>query len=99
MRIYLAILATAWAASAVSAQTALQQMPENTLPCDAFKKTPRGSWHVDGPITFDVGKIKGLALKNANIRPGVVNVGGIDLYKLIETKCAPPGTKPSNSSR
>ena len=37
------------------AQAQPTPLPENTIPCEAFKRSPDGVWRVDEPVTFDVG--------------------------------------------
>jgi hypothetical protein len=65
------------------AQTAL---PENTIKCEAFKKQPNG-WYVGAPTTFDIGDTKAMTIGNQLIAPNTMNLGGANLYEVLERKC------------
>jgi len=62
-------------------------VPPNTLPCEAFAKKGEGAWMAKRPVTFDVGNAKNLTLDPGEITPKTHNLGGIDLYVLLEAKC------------
>jgi hypothetical protein len=62
-------------------------VPPNTLPCEAFTKKVEGIWFAKRAVTFDVGNAKNLTLDGGEITPRSQNLGGIDLYILLETKC------------
>jgi hypothetical protein len=62
-------------------------LPPNTLPCDAFAKRAEGIWVAKKPVTFVVGNAKNLTLDAGEITPKSQNLGGIDLYVLLEAKC------------
>ena len=59
----------------------------NTLPCDAFSRKENGTWLAKKPVTFDVGNAKNVEVKSGEITPKTGNVGGVDLYVLLEAKC------------
>jgi hypothetical protein len=60
----------------------------NSIDCTAFARLPDGSWRVDGTTTFNAGAATAVTLSNKNIRPRMMDVGGADLFDVIETKCA-----------
>ena len=60
----------------------------NSIDCTAFARLPDGSWRVDGTTTFDAGAATAVTLSNKNIRPRMMDVGGADLFDVIEAKCA-----------
>jgi hypothetical protein len=62
-------------------------IPPNTIPCDAFAKKGEGIWFAKRPVTFDIGNAKNLTLDDGEIKPRSQNLGGIDLYVLLEAKC------------
>jgi hypothetical protein len=80
----LACASTAWAQDT--------PVPPNTLPCDAFAKKRDGIWILKRPITFDVGNAKDVTMDGGEITPKSASVGGIDLYVLLEAKCAKSST-------
>ena len=59
----------------------------NTIDCGAFAKMPDGSWQVDGTTTFDAGAATAVTLSNKVVSRRVMDVGGADLYEVIEAKC------------
>jgi len=59
----------------------------NTIDCAAFKKLPDGSWQVDEPTTFDAGATTAMTLSNKTVSRRVIDVGGADLFDVIEAKC------------
>jgi hypothetical protein len=65
-----------------------QELPPNTVPCEAFKKHPNGSWGAERPVTFDVGNVKGISVgPGVPITPRFMVFDGTDLYVLLERKC------------
>jgi len=82
-------LSLAWASTAWAQDT---PVPPNTLPCDAFAKKGDGIWMVKRPVTFDVGNAKDVTVDAGEITPKSASVGGIDLYILLEVKCAKSST-------
>jgi len=63
----------------------------NSIDCAAFARLPDGSWRVDGTTTFDAGAATAVTLSNKNIRPGTMDVGGADLFDVIEAECGNSG--------
>jgi hypothetical protein len=59
----------------------------NTIDCAAFAKQSDGSWQVDGTTTFDAGAATQLTLSNKAVSRRAIDVGGADLYAVIEAKC------------
>lgn len=59
----------------------------NTIDCAAFAKLPDGSWQVEGTTTFDAGAATQVTLSNKTVSRRVMDVGGADLYDVIEAKC------------
>jgi hypothetical protein len=62
-------------------------LPPNTLPCDAFMKKSDGTWFATRPVTFDIGNVKNFNLDGGAITPKSQNLGGVDLYVLLDAKC------------
>jgi hypothetical protein len=75
----------AMGASSLSAQTA--DYPPNSIDCAAFTKHSNGTWYVRGSTTFDIGTMKGVTISQSEIGPGGMNLGGTNLYIVIEHKC------------
>ena len=59
----------------------------NTIDCAAFAKLPDGSWQVAGTTTFDAGAATQVTLSNKAISRRAMDVGGADLFDVIEAKC------------
>jgi hypothetical protein len=72
----------------VLAQVSQPELPPNTLACDGFKKTPDGTWYAEKSASFHVGDGKEVTAERQVIGPGSHTIGGIDLYLLLERKCA-----------
>jgi hypothetical protein len=70
------------------AQVSQPELPPNTLACEGFKKTADGTWYADESASFHVGDAKEVTVERQVIGPGSRKVGGIDLYLLLERKCA-----------
>jgi len=51
------------------AQAQLAPLPENTIPCEAFKRSPDGVWRVEEAVTFDVGSTKAMRLQRRMSNP------------------------------
>ena len=63
-------------------------LPENTIPCEAFKRSPDGVWHVEQAVTFDVGSTKAMTLRPTSIPRGAIVVAdGQDLAEILDRKC------------
>jgi hypothetical protein len=70
------------------AQAQLAPLPENTIPCEAFKRSPDGVWRVDEAVTFDVGSTKAMTLQPTSIPRGAIVVAdGQDLAEILDRKC------------
>jgi len=82
-------MATTFSVLALIAQTAAQPapLPPNTIDCSAFKKLPNGSWYVGAPTTFDIGSVKRMTLSNSTLNLNSMNLGGANLYGVLERKC------------
>jgi len=70
------------------AQVSQPELPPNTLGCEGFKKTADGTWYVERSASFHVGDGKEVTVERQVIGPGSHKIGGIDLYVLLERKCA-----------
>jgi hypothetical protein len=63
-----------------------------TLSCEGFTKNADGTWSAGANTKpFDVGSTKSTTVRNMTIGPHAVNIGGVDLYDLLEKTC---GKKP-----
>jgi hypothetical protein len=84
------ILAFGFASLLLGARLSFAQdttVPPNTLPCDAFIKKEDGSWLAKKRVSFDVGKAKDVTVDQGTIMPKSRDMGGIDLYVLLDAKC------------
>jgi hypothetical protein len=63
-------------------------LPENTINCAAFQKLANGHWYV-GAATFKVGNTN-MTLTSQELGPRSMNIGGADLYAVVEQKCGGP---------
>ena len=70
------------------AQVGQPEPPPNTLGCEGFKKTSDGTWYAEKSAPFHVGEAKEVTVERQVIGPGSHKIGGIDLYVLLERKCA-----------
>ena len=70
------------------AQVSQPELPPNTLRCEGFKKTADGTWYAEKSTPFDIGDTKGVTVEQQIIGPGSYKIGVIDLYVLLERKCA-----------
>jgi hypothetical protein len=70
------------------AQVSRPELPPDTLGCEGFKKTLDGTWYAEKPASFHVGDGKEMTVDRQVIGPGSHKIGGIDLYALLERKCA-----------
>ena len=62
--------------------------PANTLPCGAFTKRPDGNWATRPDMKpFDIGEAKGVTLSNIIIPRGLLVIGGVDIWELLNEKC------------
>jgi hypothetical protein len=63
-------------------------LPPNTLSCQGFSKLQNGDWHAaPNAQPFDVGNMTNMHITNLDIAPHAFNMGGTDLWQLIEQKC------------
>ena len=70
------------------AQSQPTPLPENTIPCEAFKRSPDGVWRVEETVTFDVGSTKAMTLPPTSIPRGAIVVAdGQDLAEILDRKC------------
>jgi hypothetical protein len=70
------------------AQAPSTPLPENTIPCEAFKRSPDGVWRVEAAVTFDVGSTKAMTLQPTSIPRGAIVVAdGQDLAEILDRKC------------
>ena len=69
-------------------QVSQPELPPNTLRCEGFKKTSDGTWYAEKSAPFDIGDAKERSVEQQVIGPGSHKIGGIDLYMLLERKCA-----------
>jgi hypothetical protein len=70
------------------AQVSQPELPPDTLRCEGFKKTSDGTWYAERSASFDIGNAKAVIVEQQVIGPGSHQIGGIDLYVLLERKCA-----------
>jgi hypothetical protein len=70
------------------AQVSQPELPPNTLGCEGFKKTADGTWYAEKSDSFHVGGGKEVTVERQVIGPGSHKIGGVDLYVLLERKCA-----------
>jgi hypothetical protein len=59
----------------------------NSIDCAAFTSLSDGSWRVNGTTTFNAGAATAMTLSNRAISRRMVDVGGADLFDVIEAKC------------
>jgi hypothetical protein len=52
-----------------------------------LQKLADGSWQVAGTTTFDAGAATQVTLSNKAISRRAMDVGGADLFDVIEAKC------------
>jgi len=82
-RLVLGLVLSLFTISVVSAQINVAQ----SVPCDAFRKNPNGTWSPTRPV-----KISSPEGATVSIGPGVsfgpgVQFAGIDLYALLNQNC------------
>jgi hypothetical protein len=70
------------------AQLGRPEVPADTLRCEGFKKTADGTWYAENAASFHVGDAKEVTVRQQVIGPGSHKIGGLDLYALLERKCA-----------
>ena len=70
------------------AQNSHPEHQPNTLRCEGFKKTLDGTWFAQKPASFQIGDVKDVIMERQVIGPGSHKISGIDLYVLLERKCA-----------
>jgi len=84
----IAICSTLSFLSPALAQVGQPELPLNTLGCEGFTKTSDGTWYAEKSDSFYVGDGKEVTMERQVIGPGSHKIGGIDLYALLERKCA-----------
>ena len=62
-------------------------LPPNTIDCAQFVKTGPTEWNEVGTAVFDLGSSKHTSMSGSNIPPHAYNIGGYDLYDVLEKKC------------
>ncbi|MFK4627096.1 hypothetical protein ABIF50_010433, partial [Bradyrhizobium diazoefficiens] len=72
-----------------------QDAQSNTIDCSAFSKRSDGRWYVGSPTTFDVGNTTSVSLAALSVGRNFMNVGGSDLFDLIEVKCGKDNSRPT----
>jgi hypothetical protein len=70
------------------AQVGQPALPLDTLRCEGFKKTADGTWYAEKSASFHIGGATEVTVEQQIIGPGSHKIGGIDLYALLERKCA-----------
>jgi hypothetical protein len=70
------------------AQVGQPELLPDTLRCEGFKKTADGTWYAEKSASFHIGGATEVTLEQQVIGPGSHKIGGIDLYALLERKCA-----------
>ena len=70
------------------AQVGQPELLPDTLHCEGFKKTADGTWYAEKSASFSVGGATEVTVEQQIIGPGSHKIGGIDLYALLERKCA-----------
>lgn len=65
-------------------------IPPNTLVCTGFSRDPDGEWEAgDDTLPFAVGDETNFTIRGQGpIGPDWMEVGGVDLYALLNAKCA-----------
>jgi hypothetical protein len=84
----LALVSVSCFLSPAIAQVARPEGPSDTLRCEGFKKTADGTWYAENGASFHVGGAKEVTVRQQVIGPGSHKIGGLDLYALLERKCA-----------
>ena len=84
----IALISMVCSLSPAIAQVGQLELPPNTLRCEGFKKTSDGTWYAEKSDPFDIGDTKKVTVEQKVIGPGSYRIGGIDLYVLLERKCA-----------
>ncbi len=86
MRLLFASVIVTAAMGGAHAQGPTQPLPPNTIDCKQFVKTGN-EWNEVGTATFDLGPSKDMQMSGSNIPPHAYNIGGFDLYEVLEQKC------------
>lgn len=84
MKIFIAGVLLISSSTAAFAQNA--NLPPNTIDCAQFQQFGDG-WTEIGTATFDLGSAQQATLSNQPITPNSMNIGGYDLYSVIQQKC------------
>ena len=59
----------------------------DAVPCDAFKKSPDGSWTALREVTITIGRSRVIAAANTNYQPHAINLNGVDFSQYIDDHC------------
>ncbi len=59
----------------------------DTIDCAGFAKRENGSWYAR-ETTFALGPMKSITFSNQVIAPRSFSFSGVDLFQVIEKKCA-----------
>ena len=84
----LALVSVSCFLSPAIAQVTQPEGPSDTLRCEGFKKTADGTWYAENGASFHVGGAKEVTVRQQVVGPGSHKIGGLDLYALLERKCA-----------
>jgi hypothetical protein len=74
-------------ASPAAAQQQLPAMTADNVPCAEVAKLPDGMWQLKGPVSISLSNAKNVRLGNIIVGPKGMDVGGVELYSLFESKC------------
>jgi hypothetical protein len=80
-------LLQALTANPAAAQQQLPAMTADNVPCAQVTKLPDGMWQLKGPVSISLGNAKNVSLGNIIVGPKGMDVGGVELYSLFESKC------------
>ena len=61
-------------------------LPPNTIDCSQFQQFGDG-WTEVGDAVFDLGSATQTHLSGQPVTPNSINVGGYDLYTVLQQKC------------
>jgi hypothetical protein len=84
----MALISLACFLSPAVAQVGPPELLPDTLRCEGFKKTADGTWYAEKSDSFRVGGATEVTVEQQIVGPGSHKIGGIDLYALLERKCA-----------
>ncbi len=87
IRVAAILLAISFFAPALAEENA-KTLPKNTVDCAQFKKVGPDKWIEVGTAVFDLGHINDIHLTDQPITPGHYKFAGIDVFLVLESKCA-----------